>query len=75
MPPGYQTSARALRLTAPTLHPGKAMALLGATALTPAPVRYVAFAEDLLYGVRHDQHLKNLIRAGETVAAIDTFPA
>ena len=42
--------------------------------LTPAQVRYVAFAEDLLYGVRHDQHLKNLIRAGKTVAAIDTFP-
>ena len=32
MPPGYQTSVRALRITAPTLHPGKAMALLGATA-------------------------------------------
>ena len=42
--------------------------------LTPAQVRYVAFAEDLLYGVRHDQPLKNLIRAGKTVAAIDTFP-
>ena len=25
--------------------------------LTPAQVRYGAFAEDLLYGVRHDQHL------------------
>ena len=43
--------------------------------LTPAQVRFVAFAEDLLYGVRHDQHLKNLIRAGKTVAAIDTFPS
>ena len=32
------------------------------------------FAEDLLYGVRHDQHLKNLIRAGKPVAALDTFP-
>ena len=42
--------------------------------LTPAQVRYVAFAEDLLYGVRHDQRLKNLIRAGKTVAALDTFP-
>ena len=41
---------------------------------TPAQVRYVAFAEDLLYGVRHDHHLKNLIRAGKTVAALDTFP-
>ena len=42
--------------------------------LTPAQVRYVAFAEGLLYGVRHDQHLKNLIRAGKTVAALDIFP-
>ena len=42
--------------------------------LTPAQVRYVAFAEDLVYGVRHDQHLKHLIRAGKTVAAIETFP-
>ena len=42
--------------------------------LTPAQVRYVAFAEDLPYGVRHDQHLNNLIRAGKTVAALDTFP-
>ena len=32
------------------------------------------FAEDLVYGVRHDQHLKHLIRAGKTVAAIETFP-
>ena len=31
--------------------------------LTPAQVRYVAFAQDLLYGIRHD---------GQTVA--DTFP-
>ena len=37
-------------------------------------VRYVAFAEDLLYGVRHGQHLKNLIRAGKPVAALDAFP-
>ena len=42
--------------------------------LTPAQVRYVAFAEDLVYGVRQDQHLKHLIRAGNTVAAIETFP-
>ena len=40
----------------------------------PAQARYVAFAEDLLYGVRRDQHLKNLIRAGKIVAALDTFP-
>ena len=51
------------------------MALLGATNRhTPAQVRYVAFTEDLLYGVRHGQHLKSLVRAGKTVAALDTFP-
>ena len=42
--------------------------------LTPAQVRYVASAEDLLYGVRHGQHLNNLTRAGKPVAALDTFP-
>ena len=41
--------------------------------LTPAQVRYVAFAEDLLYD-SHDQHLKHPIRAGKTVATLDTFP-
>ena len=38
--------------------------------LTPAQGRYVAFAEGLINGARHDQRLKALIRAGETVAAI-----
>jgi hypothetical protein len=34
----------------------------------------VAFAEDLVYGSRHDQHRQHLLRAGKTVAAIETFP-
>ena len=34
--------------------------------LTPAQVRYVVFAEGFPYGVRHGQHLNNLIRAGKT---------
>ena len=42
--------------------------------LNPAQGRYVAFAEDLLHGKRHDQHLKALRRAGNTITAIDTFP-
>ena len=42
--------------------------------LTPAQSRYVAFAEDLLYGTRHDHHLKALVRASKTVAAIEGFP-
>ena len=42
--------------------------------LTPAQSRYVAFAEDLLYGTRHDHHLKAFLRAGKSVAAIDGFP-
>ncbi|MFM7988289.1 MAG: hypothetical protein ACKPKO_54145, partial [Candidatus Fonsibacter sp.] len=42
--------------------------------LTPAQSRYVACAEDLLYGTRHDHHLRALLRAGKTVAAIVGFP-
>ncbi|MFM7977761.1 MAG: hypothetical protein ACKPKO_00455, partial [Candidatus Fonsibacter sp.] len=35
----------------------------------------MAFAEDLLYGKRYDQHLKALRRAGQKhITAIDTFP-
>jgi hypothetical protein len=41
--------------------------------LNPAKGRYVAFAEDLLYGTHHDQHVKALCRAGKTITAIDTF--
>ena len=42
--------------------------------LSPAQSRYVAFAEDLLYGSRHDHHLKALLRAGKTCTSIETFP-
>jgi hypothetical protein len=42
--------------------------------LTPAQGRYVAFAEDVLYGARHDHHLKALCRSGKTITAIETFP-
>ena len=42
--------------------------------LTTSQARYVAFAEDLLYGSRHDVHLKALCRAGKTIASIETFP-
>jgi hypothetical protein len=42
--------------------------------LSPAQSRYVAFAGDLLYGTRHDHHLKTLLRAGKTCMSIETFP-
>ena len=73
MPPGYQTSARALRITTPHLASRKGHGLAWRNRLTPAQVRYAAFAEDLLYGVRHGQHLNSPIRAGKAVAALDTF--
>ena len=42
--------------------------------LNPAQGRYVAFAEDLLYGKRQDHHLKALCRAGKAISAMGTFP-
>ena len=57
----------------PTIAPREGDDLAWCNRLTPAQVRYVAFAEDLLYD-SHDQHLKNPIRAGKTVATLDTFP-
>jgi len=48
--------------------------LLWRNRLSPAQVRYVAFAEDLLYGTHLDHHIKGLLRAGKTVQAIDTWP-
>ena len=34
----------------------------------------MAFVEDLLYGKRHDHHLKALRRAGKAIMAVGTFP-
>ena len=62
-----------MRITAPTLHSRKGDGLAWRNRLTPAQVRYVVFAEDLLYD-SHDQRLKHPIRAGKTMAALDTFP-
>ena len=42
--------------------------------LSPAQARYVAFAEDLVYGTRRDQQWKALRKAGKTAVAINNFP-
>ncbi|MFM7981222.1 MAG: hypothetical protein ACKPKO_18090, partial [Candidatus Fonsibacter sp.] len=42
--------------------------------MDPAKGRYVALAEELLYGKRYDHNVKELRRAGNKITTIDTLP-